>query len=75
MNPLAVDTSAESPRPTFSKRVTATDIARVLAEKLGMPLDIVAGHLSEGGGARMLQLESVLGQTTDEVLLIRYRHE
>ncbi len=48
-------------------QVTAVDVANVLAEKMGMPLEIVAGHLEGGGAARLLGLadflrESIKGQ-------------
>lgn len=61
MSPLDFATSGEAGTP--AKIVTARDIASVLASKMGMPLDIVAGHLNQGGTSRMLQLQDALGQT------------
>lgn len=63
MNPMDFMTSGEAQAEMPIKKVTPKDIARVLAQKMGMPLDIVASHLGESGGARMLQLEEELGKT------------
>ncbi|MBM3332197.1 ATP-dependent Clp protease ATP-binding subunit [candidate division WOR-3 bacterium] len=40
--------------------VTARTIAEVLAEKMGLPLDVVAGHLAGTSQARMLAMERFL---------------
>lgn len=63
MNPMDFMTSGEAQAEVPTKKVTPKDIARVLAQKMGMPLDIVASHLGESGGARMLLLEEELGKT------------
>ncbi len=63
MNPLDFNISGEDEFDASLKMVTPLDIARVLAQKMGMPTDIVAGHLNQGGAARMLLLEAELGKT------------
>lgn len=63
MNPMDFMTSGEATDAPAGKVVTASDIARVLAQKMGMPPEIVAGHLSEHGGSRMLTLEDELKKT------------
>lgn len=47
--------------------VTEFTVAQVLSEKIGIPLDIITGHLKGSGGARLLDMkgflrERVLGQ-------------
>lgn len=62
MGPADVVASGDSDgSPT--NRVTASDIARALARKMGMPEEIVSGQLGSGGGARILRLETELKQT------------
>jgi len=63
MNPIDFMTSGQAQEDAPLKLVTPADIARVLAQKMGMPPDIVAGHLNQGGAARMLDLEAELGKT------------
>lgn len=60
MNPADFQTSADMGTTPPGKVVAPSDIARVLAQKMGMPIDIVASHLSERGGARMLDMEAAL---------------
>lgn len=45
--------------PATPGRATAAAVAKVLAEKLGIPLDVVSGSL-EGDGGRVLGLEAFL---------------
>jgi len=40
--------------------VTEYTIAQVLSEKIDVPLEVITGHLNEGDGSRILQLESAL---------------
>jgi len=63
MNPADFQTSADMGSPLSGKVVTPEDIAHVLAQKMGMPRDIVASHLSDHGGARMLEMEAFLGRS------------
>lgn len=43
--------------------IGALDVAHVLAEKMGMPVEIVAGHLDPAGARRLLGLEDFLRGT------------
>jgi ATP-dependent Clp protease ATP-binding subunit ClpC len=45
-----------------SGEVTEQTIAEVLAEKMGLPLDVVAGHLAGTSQARLLEMEPFLKQ-------------
>lgn len=63
MGPAEALPSADEDGLQPGKRVMASDIARVLAQKMGMPEEIVSGQLSASGGARILRLESTLQQT------------
>jgi len=40
--------------------VTDLTVARVLSEKIGVPLDIITGHLENGEKSRLLELEAFL---------------
>jgi ATP-dependent Clp protease ATP-binding subunit ClpC len=40
--------------------VTEMTVARVLSEKIGVPLDIITGHLESGEKSRLLELEAFL---------------
>ena len=42
--------------------VTEMTVARVLSEKIGVPLDIIMGHLESGEKSRLLELEAFLKQ-------------
>ncbi len=49
--------------PESGSWVSPKDIAEVLAEKMGMPAEIVAGHLEAQGARRILELEEFLLQS------------
>jgi len=40
--------------------VTEMTVARVLSEKIGVPLDVITGHLESGEKSRLLELEAFL---------------
>jgi ATP-dependent Clp protease ATP-binding subunit ClpC len=41
-------------------RVTELTIAQVLAEKIGVPLEVITGHLQEMGRSRLLEMQAAL---------------
>ncbi len=43
-----------------SREVTELTVARVLSEKIGVPLDVITGHLESGEKSRLLELEAFL---------------
>jgi ATP-dependent Clp protease ATP-binding subunit ClpC len=54
---------AEAEEPEAEKlagRVTELTIAQVLSEKIGVPLEVVAGHLEEMGRSRLLEMQAAL---------------
>jgi ATP-dependent Clp protease ATP-binding subunit ClpC len=54
---------AEDERPEAEKlagRVTELTIAQVLSEKIGVPLQIIAGHLERMGRSRLLEMQAAL---------------
>jgi ATP-dependent Clp protease ATP-binding subunit ClpC len=42
--------------------VTEMTVARVLSEKIGVPLDVIMGHMESGEKSRLLELEAFLKQ-------------
>jgi ATP-dependent Clp protease ATP-binding subunit ClpC len=54
---------AEAKEPETEKlagTVTELTVAQVLAEKIGVPLEVVAGHLEQTGRSRLLEMQAAL---------------
>lgn len=58
-----VSADAEGPEThKLAGTVTELNIAEVLTEKTGVPLEVIAGHLEETGRSRLLEMQTALKQ-------------
>ena len=61
MGPRQVPGSEDKPKRRETRtEVTKLDVAKVLADKMCMPLEVIAGHIEGGGTARLLALADYL---------------
>lgn len=62
---LSMKLGEESPAgaaPTRAGTVTEVTVAQVLSEKMGVPLEVITGHLAGTGQSRLLDMETFLKQ-------------